>query len=681
MNILSVVFQYNYLWLIAGLVLALLLSLLVYAKPSAYFSAAQRWLLGSLRFLGLSMLVILLMRPMLKKSISEVEMPVVVVAFDHSSSMLIHEEEEKLQQSWTEWRARMTEKFSDTFLLDWIAFDRGVQPADSHHFTGKQTNLSAPMDYATKRYSQERLKSIVLLTDGWHNSGIDPWQFADRISAPIMAVLYGDTVRKMDAAIERVVHNPVVFAGNVLEVETEISFEALNGKSASVYLEVDGRRMDSKQLSVRSDRDVQRIKMQVSTEGLNGLVKMRVVVDKVGEEQYLKNNALDFVVEVIDSRRRIWLMAAKPHPDLGAIRNALEAGGQNEVEIHLGKSLPSGELPNVVVIHDMAIDQQLQAALQNTPTWHILGAESTLSQISLGQRRSKSERAQPDFNTNFGRFSIPDWWMTNAAKLPPLESYYPRLSAGKSAILAKTIVEGVRTERPLFFTWENKGVPMAALNGTGLWTWRMHAYRESGSHEVFNDFMQQIFRYLGSVQQNQRLYVNYPKRVKETQTMRMEAKLFDATFSTSIAGELKIKLFRDKEKLYELDFLPGTDDYSLSINDLQPGTYSFELNASLADERFSSKGGFVVEEFQLEQQKNEANLLGMKELTGSSPDGLLVFPNDISTLETALANLDSPKILRERLKMRPLIDFLWLMLLVVLIFATEWFIRRRMGSY
>lgn len=661
--------------------MALLFSLLVYAKPSAYFSSRQRLILGSLRFLGLSLLVVLLMRPMIKKSATEVEMPVVVMAFDHSSSMIIHEEKEKLESSWKEWKERLTEKFKDTFLIDWVAFDRKIHSLDSHQFIGKQTNLSAPMEYASKRYSEGRVKAVVLFTDGWHNSGADPWQYSNRVSAPIMVVLYGDTITKMDAAIERVVHNPVVFAGNTLEVEAEISFDALSGESARIHLEIGGRKIDSKELNIRSDRDVQRVKMQVSTVNLSGLVHMRMVVEQVGQETYLKNNTVDFVVEVMETKRRILLMASRPHPDLGAIRNALEVGGQNEVEIHIGKNLPSGALPNTVVLHDLALDEQLQLTLQNTPTWYILGSESAIPNFDLGQRRTNSERAQPEFNASFGRFSVPEWWLTNGSKLPPLESYFPRLSAVKGSVLAKTLIEGVRTERPLIFTFENKGLPMTVLNGTGIWTWRLHAYRETGSHDQFNDFIQQIVRYLGSVQQNQRIYISHPKRLKESQSMRMEAKLFDATYQPTVSGELKMKLFKEEEKLFELDFLPGVDDYSLSINDLDPGIYSFELNASLADEKFSSKGGFVVEEFQLEQQKNEANLLGMNELISTSSEGLLVYPNNISALETALSNLDSPKILRERLKMRPLIDFLWLMLFIFLIFATEWFIRRRMGSY
>jgi hypothetical protein len=283
-------------------------------------------------------------------------------------------------------------------------------------------------------------------------------------------------------------------------------------------------------------------------------------------------------------------------------------------------------------------------------------------------------------NWNFSKFSIDDWWSNNARKLPPIETYSPRLNAAANSILSTCIVEGIATERPLIIAWENSGIPMVAINGLGIWQWRLHTFKETGSHQVFNDFIGQIFRYLGSVQKNQRLFVNYPQRVREGRSVIFDARMYDAAYQSTQEAKLSLQLFRNNEELFRYDFIENNDAYRLSIRDLDTGNFSFRVEGILGEEKIQTSGQFVVEAFQLENQRNEANTEGMSDLSLRT-GGLMVFPNEISKIESDLEELGSDRILRERLKMRPFIDIWWFILLLVLIFATEWFLRRRMGSY
>lgn len=677
----SFYFQHHWLWFLLGVAAALAASLMVYYKPSPYFDRKLRILLGTLRFFGLMVLVFLLMKPTSKRTIQEEIRPSIVIGFDHSASMLIHEDEEVLKNQWIEVRERWNKKFGDKFLLDWVGFESALTTADSHYFTGEETNLSAPIQYAKQRYSDDRRQALILFTDGWHNTGLDPWTGADQLNHPVYTIVYGDTIKRPDAAIERVTHNAFVYQGNKLEVESELSFKQLKGKTAKITLYVEGASLMSKTIPIDNAQSLEKVSFEVPTGKMKGLQRMRIAIEPMEGENFIENNQRDFVVEILDTKKKIWLLGKHPHPDLGALRNALEDGGRNEVVVAFSEEIPNdSQQPDLVVLHNMPVSSALQVKIEGVPSLYLIGASSVISDLNLEPRRQNPELVQPLINRNFSKFSIDDWWTNNARKLPPIETYSPRLSAAANSILSTCIVEGIATERPLIIAWESSGIPMIAINGLGIWQWRLHTFKETGSHQVFNDFIGQIFRYLGSVQKNQRLFVNYPQRVREGRSVIFDARFYDAAFQSTQEAKLSLQLFRNNEELFRYDFIENNDAYRLSIRDLDTGNFSFRVEGILGEEKIQTSGQFVVEAFQLENQRNEANTEGMSDLSLRT-GGLMAFPNEISKIESTLEELGSDRILRERLKMRPLIDIWWFILFLILIFATEWFLRRRMGSY
>lgn len=56
------------------------------------------------------------------------------------------------------------------------------------------------------------------------------------------------------------------------------------------------------------------------------------------------NNTEDFVVEVIDSRQKVLLVGAAPHPDLGALAQALGQSADLEVKTAMFNEVNPKEL-------------------------------------------------------------------------------------------------------------------------------------------------------------------------------------------------------------------------------------------------------------------------------------------------------------------------------------------------
>src|SRR4029079_1901754 len=123
---------------------------------------------------------------------------------------------------------------------------------------------------------------------------------------------------------------------------------------------------------------------------VKGMQRYTITVSRQqGELSYL-NNVKDIFIDVIDGRQKILLLASAPHPDLGALKNAIETNQNYEVEILYAHELIN-DIPNklkdynLVILHQIpGVDfssKNLFDALDKMklPRLYILGSQSNLS--------------------------------------------------------------------------------------------------------------------------------------------------------------------------------------------------------------------------------------------------------------------------------------------------------------
>jgi hypothetical protein len=113
------------------------------------------------------------------------------------------------------------------------------------------------------------------------------------------------------------------------------------------------------------------------------------------------------------------------------------------------------------------------------------------------------------------------------------------------------------------------------------------------------------------------------------------------------------------------------------LDGLIAGQYTFtvkELNSNA-----SYTNGFEILDFDIEKQFVNPDLTKLKQLA-SQTNGKAYVPNQIDDLvKILLANEDYKAVQKSIVKKTPIIDWIWLLILIAISLASEWFIRKYNG--
>jgi hypothetical protein len=112
-------------------------------------------------------------------------------------------------------------------------------------------------------------------------------------------------------------------------------------------------------------------------------------------------------------------------------------------------------------------------------------------------------------------------------------------------------------------------------------------------------------------------------------------------------------------------------------NGTRTGTYDFvvkELNSNSV-----YNGYFEILDFDIEKQFVNPDLAKLTQLANQTK-GQLVFPDKVDLLiKSLLENEDYKSVQKSIIKKIPLIDWVWLLIILVLSLASEWFLRKYNG--
>jgi hypothetical protein len=111
------------------------------------------------------------------------------------------------------------------------------------------------------------------------------------------------------------------------------------------------------------------------------------------------------------------------------------------------------------------------------------------------------------------------------------------------------------------------------------------------------------------------------------------------------------------------------------------GSYTYIASTSYSGKSQSVSGNFNVESIQLEQFDLTARHGLLKSLS-QKYGGSMVYPSDISTLESVLLNNQNIKpVMYQSSSTKSLINLKWLFFVLLTLLSIEWFLRRYFGNY
>ena len=577
------------------------------------------------------------------------------------------------------------DQLSDRFELNLYSFGEELKTMDSLDFSESQTDLSAVINSIDQVY-KNTVAPVILLTDGNQTYGADYEFRASRFDQPVYPVILGDTTTYSDIKIQQLNVNKYAYLKNRFPVEIFISYTGNSPVNSQLIIRQGNSQVYNQPLSLSKENNSQSINLTLPANAV-GVNTYTASVTALANEKNKVNNVKPFAVEVIDQKTNVAIVAAMSHPDLGALKNAIESNEQRSVEIldpaTFARTKDNYQLailyqPNnrfKTVMDDIEASGSNYFLIAGTETqWSFLNSVQSRYELEITRQ---VEDYQPDLNTNYGAFIIDD---LDFRSFPPLRSEFGDLSFFKpyETILYKSI-NGTTIDEPLLLTMEENNRREAILMGEDIWKWRAQSYLNTNSFQEFDNFIGKLVQYLASNQQRRRLNVNYESFYNGNGDIVITAQFFNRNYEFDNKASLEIVLKKkDTEQVTTLPFVIKQNNYQVDLSGLDSGEYTFTVRANGSEA--SQSGSLTILDYNVENQFLNANVTKLENLANQTQGkSHFVLENPSVLINELLNDSRYATIQKSTKKVVPLIDFKILLALLALSLAAEWFMRKYNG--
>lgn len=673
-------------------ILLLLLSLIVAGSLSFlhYFYKAKTkskssLVLAFLRFISIFGILLLLINPIIsRKSLETIKTPLPII-IDNSSSII----DLKANEMALDLFKKLSENkdLQEKFDVQSYKFDSNFQQlsvpiVNEIDFKGTQTNI----DEAAKN-----LKSIyknvvfpaVLISDGNQTSGND-YVYSFDENNKVYPIVVGDTTTFMDLKVNQLNVNKYAFYKNKFPVEVFLQYSGNKNINADLSISQGNSVLSKQSISFSSSKKSEVISVLLSADKI-GTQVFKATISSKEREKNTYNNTKNFAVEVIDQKTNVGLISAINHPDLGALKRAIESNAQRKVTIVKPNDVKSLQDYTVLILYQPTAEFKSifdKNKLAGINTFIITGTNTDFNFLNQQQSSlifkmgGQKEDYLAEFNSQFNIFAIENLGFEN---FPPLQNSFGTITTNENVTtLLSSKIRNIETNSPLLAFAENQGKRSAFLLGENSWRWRSQSNIENKSFEKYDVFIDKIIQYLSSNSSKKSLVVHHENFYNSGEVIEISAQYFNKNYEFDEKSRLTISVTNTKTKQTKnYDLLKGNSTFKANLDGLSAGNYSFSVKELNSNTIYNSR--FEILDFDIEKQFVNPDKLKLNQLAVQT-QGKLHYPNQVDALiKTLLEDEKYKAIQKEIVTKNPLIDWIWILILIAISLSTEWFLRKYNG--
>lgn len=213
--------------------------------------------------------------------------------------------------------------------------------------------------------------------------------------------------------------------------------------------------------------------------------------------------------------------------------------------------------------------------------------------------------------------------------------------------------------------------------GENIWKWRAQSYLIDGTFDKFDSFFGKLIQYLTSNKRKSRLNLDYESFYNGSQDVVIIAQYFNKNYEFDANASLSITVNNtETNNTITIPFVLKQNKYQVDLSQLAAGTYDFTVNAN---NEISQSGRIQILDFNIEQQFFNANSNKLKQLAKNTNANSYHYTKIDAFVSDILSDSRYSIIEKSNKKIVPLIDFKYLLTLIALSLALEWFIRKYNG--
>ncbi len=672
---------------------------LYFRNDNVAFEKRSRIVMASLRGLAMTLLAFLLLAPMLKMIRKQTDKPVIIFSIDNSESIKSGKDADFYTAEYPKQLQKIIDELAKDYDVDAYLVGDENKSADKTNaapdFSDKSTNLSALFDDISLLYANRNVGAVVMLTDGIYNSGANPFYAAQKTNFPVYTVGLGSDEQATDLLIADIVHNKEVLKGNRAPVEVKIQAGKLAGKTAKLTVSGDKGEVFSKTLQISGNQYFETVSFLVDAEQ-PGLKKFRVDLDELDGEVTHKNNHTQFIIRVIESKDKIAIVYDAPHPDVAAIRSALELSENYDVvvkSVDEFKDNPSDF--GLIILHQLPSSKHPASSLlsqirkSGVSSLYIIGTQTDLNAfnglntgLQITQSKNMTNNATAAYNSNFMLFSFSEEAQQLLPTLPPLQSPFGTYKAAVSAnLFMKQRISGVETNYPLFLFNDVNGAKTGVISGTGLWSWKVYNYVNTQNHDAFNEIVNKTALFLVAKNDRSPFRVRHNAVFAENAPVEFSAELYNESGELLNTPDVKLTVKGSGDTTYDAQFSKQNNAYYLNMGELPVGTYTWTAKTQLGNKSYEKSGSFSVQEIFVETANLVANHDLLRSIAQTSNGKYFDRSEMEKVVKEIKANDNIKPVASYQKKYSMLLNSPWYLAAIVLLLGIEWFLRKWHGGY
>ena len=637
-------------------------------------------LLAFLRFFSIFGLLLLLINPIIsRKTVETIKTPLPIV-IDNSASI----KDLKADKDAMEVFKKLSENsdLANKFDVQTYQFDTDFLPSDTIDFKGTQTNIDVVAKNLKNIYKNLHYPTV-LISDGNQTSGED-YVFGFNPDNKVYPLVVGDTTIYMDLRVAQLNVNKYAFHKNKFPVEVFLNYAGTKSINATFKISQGNSVLNEQTIAFSPSKKSATLNVLLPADKV-GLQILKATISSKEQEKNTYNNTKNFAVEVIDQKTEVALISAIPHPDLGAIKRSIETNAQRKVTILKPNQINDLTNYNVLILYQPngvfkpIFDQNENAKIN---TWIITGNDTDYEFLNQNQDNfdlkmsGQKEDYLASFDSQFNLFALDN---IGFEQFPPLENPFGAITAtGNVNVLLSSTIRNIATNQPLLAFADNQGKRSAYLFGENIWKWRANSYVDKKSFADFDVFLDKTIQYLASNNARKSLVVNHERFYNSGEGIEITAQYFNKNYELDEKARLTISVTNSKTKeVKRYDLLRTSNAFKVNLDGLLAGNYSFTVKELNSNSSYSSS--FEVLDFDIEKQFVNPDWNKLNQLAAQTK-GKVFLANQADELIKQLLADDSYKAIQKTLvKKSPLIDWIWLLVLIAISLAAEWFIRKYNG--
>lgn len=669
------------LYLTLAVIVAILFALFQYSILKKN-SSKKNLLFAALRFISVFSILMLLINPKFEKINYYSEKPNLIVAVDNSSSIAHLKQDQNALQFLQS--IKNNAELNKKFTIDYFSFGNDLVATDSFHFNESQTNIDKAFSELSQIYKNTN-SPMVLISDGNQTFGNDYSYVAPKIKQAIYPVILGDTIKYTDLKLQQLNVNKYTFLKNKFPVEAIITYNGNETITSKFVINSGGATVYTQNLTFSKSENSKILQINLPANNV-GVQAYKAQITPLKNEKNTINNYKNFAVEVIDQKTNVAIVSDFLHPDLGALKKSIESNEQRSVSILNPNNyfLQKDDFQLVILYQPnnnfKAVFDEINKTSANY--FLVLGSKTDYQFLNSIQNNIKheitneTEEYQASLNTNYATFIIDN---LDFESFPPLLTTFgnANFSVPFETILYKQ-VGSITTENALLATLETNNKREAILFGEDIWKWRAQSYLNQKTFQNFDNFIGKIIQYLASNKRKNRLNVDYQSFYQGNSNVIVKAQFFNKNYEFDTNATLNL-LVKEKNTSVSstIPFILSGNNYQADLSHLPAGNYQFTVKAT--NENISKSGSFQILEYYIEQQFLNANYKKL-EAVAAKTNGKSYFINNYENIFTdLLEDKRFATIQKSNKNIVPLIDWKYLLGLILLSLAIEWFLRKYNG--